>query len=98
MIVTATFAGKTKVQYGVTEMLLEAGGNIDVPDFVAKAFVAAGAVCGADLSASVETMLGADEDWECSYMVRALSTDLHGDRAQALALYAAKGAPSVVVI
>lgn len=105
MIVRVTLpAGKTGLNYGAVKLGVDVGAT-DVPDYVAKTLVAAGAASPSNLSASTSSMLVGSADWELQYMIMGHGQSTGNDpyapgvpynrKNHAISLYAEKGDPTV---
>lgn len=86
-------AGKTKVSYGGASLGVDTDGSVEIPKYVAKTLVAAGATCADPLTGSVASLLAGSTSSEQNYIFLAYDQPLGGD---ASALLAARGEPAVI--
>lgn len=63
--------GKTGFSYGPLGIGTNPDGSVDVPDYAAKALVAAGGICSANLSKTTAQLLAKCDVTETGYMIMA---------------------------
>ena len=87
-------AGKSKVAYGAGALGVNDDNTVDIPQYVAKTLVAAGATCADPLAGTVAGLLAASSSAEQQYIFWSYNKS-PGTPTEANALFAERGEPAV---